>query len=467
MAKKNKKKPVRPWCWYCERDFEDEKVLISHQRAKHFKCTRCSKKLNTAGGMRVHVVQVHKETINAVPNAMPGRETVDLEIYGMEGIPEEDMIAYMAKQDALDNPVSKRAKVATSSLEFSEEDLQSQLAAHKAMMQQTASPAAGAPTMPGAPMPPMIPGVPPPGVPVAGPPGFPSQPPPGMPGPPGIPGTDMRPPPPGQGPFPGQYYPGMPPAAASIMPAAYSQFYQPRPPQPLGVPPHPGMSHPGAPPQFPPYGNQMPPGAWPPHAPQGPPGPHAPPGAPPHMPPHHPGFAPPPRFMGGPPPPGFAPPGMPSHIPYGAPPRPGMPLHFPPGPPGGPMGSAPPRPMPASFPPSGPPPGIPHSQIHGLKHTSHITSSPDPTTLAAAATTTTTSASSTTTIAAPTTASAPTVPSGATTSAPVQPVADASKPVANAKKDGVLVYSNNDVSVEEVRAGLERYRFRPQVESAA
>lgn len=50
---------------YCERDFEDEKVLISHQRAKHFKCTRCSKKLNTAGGMRVHVVQVHKETINA------------------------------------------------------------------------------------------------------------------------------------------------------------------------------------------------------------------------------------------------------------------------------------------------------------------------------------------------------------------------------------------------------------------
>ena len=172
---------------------------------------------------------------------MPGRETVDLEIYGMEGIPEEDMIAYMAKQDALDNPISKRAKVATSSLEFSEEDLQSQLAAHKAMMQQTASPAStGTPTMHLAPMPPTIPGGPPPGVPVAGPPGFPPQPPPGMPGPPGIPGADMRPPPPGQGPFPGQYYPGMPPAAASIMPAAYSQFYQPRPPQPLGVPPHPG-----------------------------------------------------------------------------------------------------------------------------------------------------------------------------------------------------------------------------------
>ncbi|KAF9198180.1 hypothetical protein BGZ49_001089, partial [Haplosporangium sp. Z 27] len=124
MAKKNKKKVVRPWCWYCERDFEDEKVLISHQRAKHFKCNHCSKKLNTAGGMAVHVLQVHKETISIVPNAMPGRETVDLEIYGMEGIPEEDLIAYNAKQDAGDNPISKRPKIASTPLELSEEELQ-------------------------------------------------------------------------------------------------------------------------------------------------------------------------------------------------------------------------------------------------------------------------------------------------------------------------------------------------------
>jgi hypothetical protein len=49
---------------YCERDFEDEKVLIQHQKAKHFKCPHCNKKLNTAGGMVVHVAQVHKETID-------------------------------------------------------------------------------------------------------------------------------------------------------------------------------------------------------------------------------------------------------------------------------------------------------------------------------------------------------------------------------------------------------------------
>ncbi|KAF9408260.1 hypothetical protein BGZ94_002380, partial [Podila epigama] len=440
MAKKNKKKPARPWCWYCERDFEDEKVLISHQRAKHFKCTRCSKKLNTAGGMRVHVVQVHKETINAVPNALPGRETVDLEIYGMEGIPEEDLLAYMAKQEALDSSANKRPKISNTNLELTEEDLQNQLAAHKAMMQQAASPVApGQPNMAGAPRPNLLP----PGAPVSGPPGFPGIP------PPGVPGAEM--PPPGQGPFPGQYYPGMPPAAASIMPAAYSQFYQPRPPQPHGMPPpHPGMSHPGGPPpQFPPYGNHMPPGSWP---PQGPPG--APPHMPPHVPPqqHHPGFPPPIRFMNGPPPGFTPPPGMPM---FGGPgPRPGMPPPFPPGPPGAPMGSGPPRPaMSHPFPPSGPPPGIQNSQMnHGLKHASHITSTPDATTVVAAASAVTSAAPTTTVAATATTSAAPTVPSTSTvasTTAPATLPGDSSKsaPAPAPKKEGVLIYSNNDISV--------------------
>lgn len=37
------------------------------------------------------VFQVHKETIDSVPNAIPGRTDIELEIYGMEGIPEKDM----------------------------------------------------------------------------------------------------------------------------------------------------------------------------------------------------------------------------------------------------------------------------------------------------------------------------------------------------------------------------------------
>jgi hypothetical protein len=51
------------FCRYCDRDFEDDKVLLQHQKQKHFKCTHCPKKLNTAGGMVIHVMQVHKESI--------------------------------------------------------------------------------------------------------------------------------------------------------------------------------------------------------------------------------------------------------------------------------------------------------------------------------------------------------------------------------------------------------------------
>ncbi|KAK4132739.1 hypothetical protein BT67DRAFT_425092 [Trichocladium antarcticum] len=79
----------RPWCYYCERDFEDLKLLISHQKAKHFKCDRCGKRLNTAGGLSVHMNQVHKENLTSVENALPNRQGLDIEIFGMEGVPEE------------------------------------------------------------------------------------------------------------------------------------------------------------------------------------------------------------------------------------------------------------------------------------------------------------------------------------------------------------------------------------------
>ena len=36
-------------------------------------------------------MQVHKETIDKVPNSIPTRGNIEIEIYGMEGIPEQDM----------------------------------------------------------------------------------------------------------------------------------------------------------------------------------------------------------------------------------------------------------------------------------------------------------------------------------------------------------------------------------------
>lgn len=40
-------------------------------------------------GLSVHMSQVHKETLTTVENALPNRSDHNVEIFGMEGIPEE------------------------------------------------------------------------------------------------------------------------------------------------------------------------------------------------------------------------------------------------------------------------------------------------------------------------------------------------------------------------------------------
>nr|CAG8504109.1 3111_t:CDS:2 [Entrophospora candida] len=134
--KNNKKIIIRPWCWYCERDFEDEKVLIQHQKAKHFKCPQCNKKLNTAGGMVVHVAQVHKETIDKVPNANKGRDSTDVEIFGMEGIPQQDLIAH---QQAIESGQPIKKNKMEEPVEFSSQEIKKRLAQHQVMMQNAPS----------------------------------------------------------------------------------------------------------------------------------------------------------------------------------------------------------------------------------------------------------------------------------------------------------------------------------------
>lgn len=108
MGKKKKKAP-KVWCYYCEREFDDEKILVQHQKAKHFKCHVCHKKLSTAGGMAIHVLQVHKETVTKVPNAKPDRESTEIDIFGMEGIPPDILAAHDEEHD--DEKPSKAAKV--------------------------------------------------------------------------------------------------------------------------------------------------------------------------------------------------------------------------------------------------------------------------------------------------------------------------------------------------------------------
>ncbi|KAK4742466.1 hypothetical protein SAY87_000467 [Trapa incisa] len=109
MGKKKKRASSKVWCYYCDREFDDEKILVQHQKAKHFKCHACHKKLSTASGMAIHVLQVHKESVTTVPNAKPGRDSTEIEIYGMQGIPPDVLAAHYGDEE--DDAPQKVAKV--------------------------------------------------------------------------------------------------------------------------------------------------------------------------------------------------------------------------------------------------------------------------------------------------------------------------------------------------------------------
>ncbi|KAI1791736.1 hypothetical protein LXA43DRAFT_1094346 [Ganoderma leucocontextum] len=254
MAKKKNKQILRPWCWYCEREFEDEKVLMQHQKAKHFKCNLCPRRLNTAGGLAVHIQQVHKlepENLPRIDNALPVAMATKWRYSRRKEI------ELGLNPGSITQPQSKRPKIENRPL--SEDELKAQLAAHKALM--GASEAASAPAVPDAAsgavyaapsqtyaVPPTpaapTPVMSPPGVPLGMPPGaphfMPGVPPPGFPGLPPFPLPGMHLPP-GMQPPPG--FPGMPPSPFAGSPPPHGMLPPGVPP--LGFSPPPGVLPPG------------------------------------------------------------------------------------------------------------------------------------------------------------------------------------------------------------------------------
>lgn len=78
---------LKPFCYYCDREFNSVKELVLHQRTKHFACGECGLKFDTVTGLRVHMLNAYKKTMKEVPNAMTGRENPDVVVHGMEGLP--------------------------------------------------------------------------------------------------------------------------------------------------------------------------------------------------------------------------------------------------------------------------------------------------------------------------------------------------------------------------------------------
>ncbi|KAI5122221.1 hypothetical protein M0805_002710 [Coniferiporia weirii] len=249
MGKKKNRAIIRPWCWYCEREFEDEKVLMQHQKAKHFKCKTCPRRLNTAGGLAVHIQQVHKlepENLPRIENALPGRDGYEVEIFGMEGIPAPDVADYKRRKEielglnpgTITQPQAKRPKIENKV--YTQDELRIQLEAHRALMGGVENPVSTAPDAVSGAVVNAAPQT------YAAPPTQISPPPGGIP-----PGVSPFPP----GGVPPSAMPGQPP----FPPFLGAPGFPPGPPPP-GLPLHPGFPPPGMlPPGIPPFAPGVPP----------------------------------------------------------------------------------------------------------------------------------------------------------------------------------------------------------------
>lgn len=119
----------------------------------------CPRRLNTAGGLAVHIQQVHKlepekyvssrtyqangltfSSLPRIDNALPGRDGYEVEIFGMEGIPAPDVADYKRRKEiefglaagSISQPQAKRAK--TENRPMTEAELKAALENHKALM---------------------------------------------------------------------------------------------------------------------------------------------------------------------------------------------------------------------------------------------------------------------------------------------------------------------------------------------
>ena len=116
--------------------------LQAHLPWKHIQLTRLS-----CTGLSVHMNQVHKESLSSVENALPNRQGLEVEIFGMEGVP-EDIVQqhnqriiqnyYQAQAErhaATGNPPPGQGQGSAKKIKVeSKDDLKKRLAEHRARL---------------------------------------------------------------------------------------------------------------------------------------------------------------------------------------------------------------------------------------------------------------------------------------------------------------------------------------------
>jgi len=95
------------WCFFCNRSFKDEVRLIEHQKMNHFRCPVCHKVRSTTKDLTNHMLSVHKELLERVPNAVEGRDSPCNAVFGMKGVPVHVYVAWMT---SIDPGFQERAK---------------------------------------------------------------------------------------------------------------------------------------------------------------------------------------------------------------------------------------------------------------------------------------------------------------------------------------------------------------------
>ena len=118
---------LKPFCYYCDKEFNNEIILHQHQKARHFNCKICGKRFSTAPALDTHMFQVHKEKLKSVPNAKSGRDTFDISVYGMDGVP-LDLVNYRLTEKV---GLKKRKLIRENKLIADEEDLKEERARKK------------------------------------------------------------------------------------------------------------------------------------------------------------------------------------------------------------------------------------------------------------------------------------------------------------------------------------------------
>lgn len=86
-------------CFYCDKRCDTEQQLISHQKTVHFRCPICRHYQSSIQGLVYHTGSAHKEILTKVPGAIEGRDSPEIAVFGMKGIPEDVYVKWLTAFD--------------------------------------------------------------------------------------------------------------------------------------------------------------------------------------------------------------------------------------------------------------------------------------------------------------------------------------------------------------------------------